>query len=231
MNTASSTRSTKRGCDHNASVRAQITSFETVFWDFDGVIKESVDVKAQAFVKLFEQYGEQVVDRVRLHHEANGGMSRFDKLPLYLRWAGEDPTEGRVNQMCDRFSELAFQQVIDAPFVPGAEDYLRKNFRRQTFVLVSATPQREIERILHALDLGQCFANVFGAPTAKATAIGLTLRSRGLSGHDCLMIGDARADFTAAEVNHLNFLLRRHSSNRLVFADYTGLSVDDFSGL
>ena len=80
-----------------------MTGFKTIgcvrliFWDFDGVIKDSVDVKTQEFVKLFESSGSHVAEQVRLHHEANGGISRFEKLPLYLHWAGEDPTEDRTN--------------------------------------------------------------------------------------------------------------------------------------
>ena len=48
-----------------------------VFWDFDGVIKDSVDVKTQAFIDLFDAYGSNVVQAVVAHHIKNGGISRF----------------------------------------------------------------------------------------------------------------------------------------------------------
>ena len=57
--------------------------FKLCFWDFDGVIKESVEVKTQAYFSLFEPFGFDVANKVRMHHIANGGMSRFDKLPSY----------------------------------------------------------------------------------------------------------------------------------------------------
>mgnify|MGYP001603730100 CR=1 FL=1 len=205
--------------------------YSTLFWDFDGVIKDSIEVKTRAFVSLFERYGLEVAKKVRLHHEANGGMSRFDKLPLYLRWAGDDPSESRVSQLCAQFSQLALQGVIDSPWVPGAEAYLRDNRHRQTFVLVSATPQTELEQILLALDLRKCFAEVFGAPASKEEAIRMTLSEGGIDPQCCLMIGDARADLEAAQANRVPFLLRRHSTNSEVFADYAGLSVKDFTKL
>lgn len=208
-----------------------ISQVKIVFWDFDGVIKDSVDVKTQAFVKLFEPYGTEAVEKVRAHHEGNGGMSRFDKLPIYLRWAGEEPSEDRVHEFCDRFSQHALQGVIDAPWVPGVEDYLRTNAHRQAFVLVSATPESELDQILCALDLRKCFAAVFGAPTSKIEAIRITLGSRDISPQDCLLIGDARADFEAAQANQVPFLLRRHATNAGVFADYTGPSIKDFMEL
>jgi phosphoglycolate phosphatase-like HAD superfamily hydrolase len=209
-----------------------VIEFSTIFWDFDGVIKDSVEVKTQAYMQLVKPFGAAVAERVREHHEAHGGMSRFDKFPLYLQWAGEEPSPpSRVSEFCDQFSQLVLQGVIDAPWVAGVEDYLRSNHHQQTFVLVSATPQDELEQILLALNLTKCFAEVFGAPTRKKDAIRMALAARGLDPHDCLMIGDARADLEAAEANQVPFLLRRHETNANVFADYTGLSVKDFTAL
>ncbi len=205
--------------------------FSVIFWDFDGVIKDSVDVKTQAYCQLFEPFGLDVAERVRQHHEANGGMSRFDKLPIYLQWAGLESNITIVNEYCERFSQQVLQGVIDAPWIKGVEQYLRSNAYKQVFVLVSATPQDELEHILHALNLTKCFAEVYGAPTRKQDVIRNTLLARGVDGRDSLMIGDARADFDAAITNQIPFLLRRHSSNSMIFATYTGASVEDFTTL
>jgi phosphoglycolate phosphatase-like HAD superfamily hydrolase len=207
----------------------KIKSFKLIFWDFDGVIKESVDVKTQAFFKLFEPFGKVVAEKVREHHEANGGMSRFDKLPIYLGWAGLEPNQSTVSEYCEQFSRRVLQGVIEAPWVAGAECYLRNNSNQQTFILVSATPQDELEHILNVLDLTKCFADVYGAPIPKQDAISKTLLTSGLDARDCLMIGDAQADLDAAVANQVPFLLRRHSSNAKVFATYTGTSVEDFT--
>ena len=74
-------------CPHKT--KAIIKCASIVFWDFDGVIKDSVEVKAAAFERLFLPYGAEIARRVRQHHEAHGGMSRFDKVPLYLAWVME----------------------------------------------------------------------------------------------------------------------------------------------
>lgn len=208
-----------------------ISSYKLVFWDFDGVVKDSVAVKTKAFVQLFEPYGHEIAEKVRHHHEANGGMSRFDKLPLYLQWAGEEPGESRVNEFCDRFSQLVLQGVIDAPWVGGVEAYLRGNPHQQVFILISATPQEELVQILRALNLTECFVEIFGAPVRKQDAIKMTLAARGFDPRECLMIGDARADLDAAKTNQVSFLLRKHETNTNVFADYTGASIKDFTAL
>jgi len=206
-------------------------AFKMIFWDFDGVIKDSVAIKTQAFLQLFESYGAHVLDKVKSHHEANGGMSRFDKLPLYLQWAGEIPNSQRVNQFCKRFSQLCLQGVINAPWVPGVENYLRNNPNRQMFILVSATPQEELEQILQALNIKDCFLSILGAPLSKNEAIHIMLERYALNPQECLMIGDARADLEAAESNHIFFLLRRHTTNTNVFVDYKGPTIKDFKEL
>ena len=48
--------------------------YSNIFWDFDGVIKDSMTVKSDAFEQLFLPFGENIAKKVRTHHEANGGI-------------------------------------------------------------------------------------------------------------------------------------------------------------
>lgn len=209
----------------------RIDTYTVVFWDFDGVIKDSVDVKTEAFVRLFEEHGSELAEKVRNHHLENGGMSRYDKFPLYARWAGKELTSQKLDEYSKKFSSIALQGVLDSAWVPGVEGYLRKNHHSQTFILVSATPQDELVSILDALNLKDYFKAVFGAPLSKRDAIARVLAAFSVPPNNCLMIGDARADLEAAESNGVSFLLRLHDSNRKVFANYTGASVRDFLDL
>ena len=112
-----------------------LSSQRYVFWDFDGVIKDSVEVKSAAFEKLFASFGRDVVKKVRSHHEANGGMSRFDKLPIYIKWSGQPVSQALIDEYSQRFSVLVKQHVIESEWVPGVVDYLYDNFKNQVFFL------------------------------------------------------------------------------------------------
>jgi phosphoglycolate phosphatase-like HAD superfamily hydrolase len=210
---------------------AVIRSARAVFWDFDGVIKESTDLKTRAFVRLFESFGADVADRVRAHHEANGGISRFDKLPLYLRYAGEEPTAERIDDLSERFGTLVRQAVIDAPWVPGAESYLRRNPRQQIFVVMSATPQAELTQIVESIGLTAAFSDVVGAPMTKSDAIRRTLARYAFKPAECVAIGDTTADRDAAGACGVPFVLRRHPSNAGLFTTYQGPSIEDLTRL
>lgn len=200
----------------------QIEPFDVVFWDFDGTIRDSVDVKSDAFEKLFLPYGVESAKRVRLHHEENGGLSRFKKIPLYLEWVGEEVTEQKVEQFCERFSELAFQGVIDSPWVVEAHEYLLQNYQKQYFVLVTATPQEEIELIVDRLNIAYLFKEIYGAPHSKIDMVAAVMRRLKMKREQALMIGDAETDMRAAEENGISFLLRATSINQHIQTRHKG---------
>ena len=209
-----------------SSFSAMLNSASLIFWDFDGVIKDSVEVKTLAYENLFLPFGRETARRVRLHHESNGGISRFDKIPVYLKWAGEPANPAQVEVYCERFSKSVLQAVIDSPWVPGVREYIRQHFPLQYFVLLTATPQDEIEKILAALDLSTCFREVHGAPTKKSNAIRAVMSQLGSAPAATLMIGDAETDLRAAQANSIPFLLRRTSLNQPLQASYSGPMFD-----
>ena len=201
---------------------------KVLFWDFDGVIKESVAVKTAAFVRLFEPFGPAIAKRVREHHERNGGMSRLQKIPLYLEWAGCTVTPEEVARYCELFSAAVLRSVIESPWVPGAREYLEANHGRQHLCVITATPQGEIERILHELGITPWFREVCGAPLAKADAIASVLERWRFSRESALVIGDSQADYDAAMSNRVEFLLRRTPLNQELQRVHLGLQCESF---
>ena len=208
--------------NNSAGAGELLSRASIIFWDFDGVIKESLDIKSNGFEQLFLPYGTDVAVRVRAHHEANGGVSRYEKIKLYLGWIGESPDAARVGEFCDRFSSLVCDAVIQCQWVPGVYAYLAANHERQKFVVVTGTPQREIEHILGALRITDWFCEVHGAPTPKDIAIQQVLQRLGCAARECLVIGDSATDLAAAESNDLPFLLRRTSQNGPLQSTFMG---------
>lgn len=198
---------------YDSDIYRLVSSRLVVFWDFDGVIKDSVNVKTNAFEYLFRSHAPEVRARVKAHHEANGGISRYEKIPIYLSWAGLPCDRAQVDQFCSRFSEMVLDAVVESPWVPGVEDYLLAHYELQYFVLVTATPRQEIETILKRLRIAHCFREVYGAPTEKKEAIANVLRAKKVDLAEVLMIGDTEADMSAAEENQIPFLLRRTRMN------------------
>ena len=206
-----------------------LDKFELIFWDFDGVIKESVSVKTDAFVELFQPYGKDVCNKVKQHHIENGGMSRFNKIPLYLEWSNIAPTNERVDDMCAKFSGIVKNKVINSAWVPGVERFLRSNKGKRVFIMVSATPQDELKDICKSLKLNEFFSKFYGSPTTKSSSIKMSMHDYGVSSEACLMIGDAQADIDAAKENNIDFIFRRHQYNQKLIVDSSIEIIEDFT--
>jgi phosphoglycolate phosphatase-like HAD superfamily hydrolase len=208
-----------------------LKKYDLIFWDFDGVIKESVSVKTDAYVELFTPYGNEVCKQVRKHHLANGGMSRYEKIPLYLKWAGLEQNDTEIQNCCDKFSSFVKDKVIASAWVPGVEKFLKKNKEKYIFVLVSATPQSELEDICNLLKLTEVFCKIYGAPNNKTEAIRTSMIYYKIPSSACLMIGDAQADIDAAKDNNIDFIFRRHQENLQLNIDNNIQTIENFNEL
>ena len=208
-----------------------MTDYKIIFWDFDGVIKESASIKTHAFTQLFLHYGQATADKVKAHQLTHGGMSRYEKFPIYLNWAGELATPEKVNSLCSKFSEMVVQSVVNSDWIPGVLEYLRMNYHRQIFIIVTATPILEIKTILCALGIGNLFKGVYGSPVSKAEAIADGLANFKCNPDDALMIGDSYIDLCAAKKNEVSFLLRRTLENQHLINQFSINAIDNFLGM
>ena len=200
-----------------------------IFWDFDGVIKDSVDIKSNAYEELFLQWGNVVSSRVREHHNSNGGMSRFDKIPLYLSWTNENLNEMLINKLCNDFSNLVKHKVINSQWVPGVFDLIHSLNKNDHFsFIVTATPYTEITEILYELELTDLFKEVFGAPTSKSDAIAIIIKKYEILNKDAVMIGDSKTDMIAAINNNIDFILRKTNENKSLQIETDSKMIDNF---
>ena len=56
---------------------------KNIFFDFDGVIAESVSAKTEAFREMYSQYGEGISNQVVDYHVNHGCISRFEKFKYW----------------------------------------------------------------------------------------------------------------------------------------------------
>ena len=110
------------------------------FFDFDGVILDSVGVKTEAFRTLFEPYGPKILGRVLEHHRLNGGISRIDKIQYsHTHIVGKPLSESELRSWGKRYSEMVVDRVIGAAWIAGAEDFLIQMQGRCPIFVISGT--------------------------------------------------------------------------------------------
>ncbi|MDC3240688.1 HAD family hydrolase [Gammaproteobacteria bacterium] len=204
-------------------------------FDFDGVIANSIEVKTDAFYELYSIYGDEIAKKVKNHHIANGGMSRFDKFRHYHKQflniaIGDDELE----DLCEAFSEKVKVGVIQSSEVGGSTSFLESLSTAGKICMInSATPQDEIEEIVSERDLSKYFNHVFGSPSSKEKNMRKILQITNCKKDEVIFFGDAKADLEAALYVGIEFIgiggeigsiIRKQGHNFPHFSDFFELT-------
>jgi phosphoglycolate phosphatase-like HAD superfamily hydrolase len=187
-----------------------------VFFDVDGVLIDSVDIKGDCFVRVFSDFPDKSV-QIRDFHEKNGGVNREDKIRAITKEViGKYVSDAEVDKRVKEYESLVVNQVILAPEIPGAGLALTKLKGRMPLFATSATPQDELERILSARGDEHFFSEIFGWPLTKKAAITSVLEKYSLNSLESVLIGDSIQDFEAARAAGVRFILVTGQSNHQV---------------
>lgn len=205
--------------------------WRAIFFDFDGVIVESLDVKIEAFRRIYAPHGETVVKRAIDHYVHEAGVPRQLRFRhCHKQFLGRDLSDAEVQALSDRFGELVEDLVVACPAVPGAREFLEAFAPKIPCFVVSATPDAELQRILDRRGLARFFAAAHGSPPDKVEVLSRILARRGWRGADTAMIGDGLADHRAATAHGIRFVGRTHGAWENPFPEGTD-TVDDLNHL
>ncbi|MEX6686009.1 HAD-IA family hydrolase [Danxiaibacter flavus] len=203
-----------------------------ILFDFDGVLVESVQVKAEAFRQLYKEYGEEIASKVVEHHLQNGGVSRFEKIKYWHKeYLGIDLTPQQVNELADKYSDLVLQGVLDAKEVSGASDFLKAYASYFHCWIVTGTPTSEIRDILEQKKWNKYFLEAYGSPEKKTFWTQKIIKDNALDQHETVFVGDAMADYEAASNAGIPFILRKTDENAPLFNNYKGCTINDITEL
>lgn len=202
---------------------------KNIFFDFDGVIIDSVELKTEAFRQMYLPYGEEIANKVVEDHTAHGGVSRYAKFPKWHKeYLGIEINKAKLEELAKLYSSLVLQGVFDAPEVPGVRIFLETIHSTTPSWVITGTPHEEIQKIAKAKKLTHFFKGIHGSPTNKKQWIDHLLKEFDINPAETLFIGDATTDLEAAEYGGLHFALRSVPENEMLFTNYQGYRFKDF---
>ena len=107
---------------------------KNIFFDFDGVLAESVSAKTDAFEEMYLKYGNDISSKVVEYHKLHGGVSRYEKFKFFHKeFFNEELDNKKVNLLADQFSNKVLNKVINCSEVPGAYYFLKKYHSKLKF--------------------------------------------------------------------------------------------------
>jgi beta-phosphoglucomutase-like phosphatase (HAD superfamily) len=201
-------------------------------FDFDGVLADSVQVKTQAFEKLYQEYGGNVVRKVIEHHENNGGMSRFEKFRHYHQaFLGIMIDDDTVKALSKKFSKLVVDKVVASNEIKGTINFLEYCKKNRIICAVnSATPEVELKKIIRLKNWERYFQFVYGSPCSKVENIEKILNKTNFGRDGAVFFGDAKNDYDAAKLSRIDFIGINYSGKNKEgfnkFVDFTRLMIE-----
>lgn len=202
---------------------------KNIFFDFDGVIAESVSAKTDAFKEMYQPYGEEIANKVVEYHINNGGVSRFEKFKYWEKeFFDKEISDGELQVLAKRFSDLVLGKVINSEEVLGALNFIKKYSKSLNFWIITGTPTDEIQIIAQKRALSDYFIGIHGSPEKKRYWTEYLIKNYNLERNRTLFLGDATTDLDAAQFSNLNFALRENEENTEIFKEYEGLRFKDF---
>ena len=205
---------------------------KNIFFDFDGVIAESVSAKTDAFREMYLPYGEEIANQVVDYHLKNGGVSRFEKFMYWEKsFFGRDVSEVKIQELAAEFSKLVFEKVLNAEEVSGANYFIKKYFKKLNFWIITGTPAEEIELIAKKRNISEYFVGIHGSPNNKRYWTEYIITAHNLKREETLFLGDATTDLDAANFSNIHFALRENNENKELFKKFQGIRFENFKSL
>jgi phosphoglycolate phosphatase len=175
--------------------------------DFDGVIVDSVALKANAYVAIYAGESPDKLRAVLDHQRRHAGETRRVKFRHFESVLfGRAPTDETIEALATKYAALVHEAVVACPLIAGAADFLERAQPHAALHVVSGTPQEELEDVVRRRGFARWFASLRGAPTTKPEAFRAILAECGLHPGDVLAIGDGATECETASALGIPFL-------------------------
>lgn len=186
--------------------KIEFTKFETIFLDFDGTLKISDKIKGILFYEIFKGYTNPILKKKILkHHYDNLGLSRYKKIPIYMKYCNIKVNLINKKKFLSKYNKLVFVKVCKCLWVKGAKNFLKKN-KHKKLILVTASPHKEIIKILKKIKIYDLFSNIYGHPFKKKDVIKKIILRAKLETKKYIYIGNSKSDYFAAKKNKVKYL-------------------------
>ena len=170
---------------------------KTVFWDFDGVILDSMKVRDWGFREIFKKYAESEVELLIQYHRKNGGLSRYVKIKyFYDKILNKPITNDQIQEYANNFSILMKEKLIDpSNLIQDSLDFIKVEHNNYQFHIVSGSDQEELRYLCKELKINSFFISIHGSPTPKKQLVRNLLKEYSYQTEETCLIGDSINDY------------------------------------
>jgi phosphoglycolate phosphatase-like HAD superfamily hydrolase len=184
-----------------------MSNTKVFFWDFDGVLMNSNEVRDRGFIEVLSEFPQNEVDQLLAFHRKNGGLSRYVKFRYFFEEVrGKSITEEQINELAERFSNIMKRLLVDERLlIDETIAFIKSKYHHHSMHIVSGSDGNELRFLCKALQIDKYFISINGSPTPKKQLVSEVISEFRYNKKDCLLIGDSINDLEAAKENKIAF--------------------------
>jgi len=145
-----------------------LLDYKLVFWDFDGVLMDSMSIRDRGFSEVLSDYPEDQVQQLLAYHRANGGLSRYVKFRYFFEEIrNEQITEEEVAAWASKFSQVMRDLLVHPNLLINETIACAKDLHEQAGIkqfIVSGPDQKELRSLTAEQGVAGYFEGIYGSP-------------------------------------------------------------------
>ena len=179
-------------------------NYTHLFFDCDGVILNSNQIKTDAFYKLAFNFGELQAQKLVNYHIENGGISRYEKIKFFQKNILKNKNIKLYQELVDNYGKILKEKLIKAEISKGVFK-IKKFFPNSKITVVSGSDQNELRWLFKEKRIDHLFNNViFGSPKNKIEILEEIFS--GFKGEEkSIFLGDSKYDFEVSKFFKIDF--------------------------
>lgn len=190
----------------------KIDKYHVIIFDCDGIIFDTNALKLNAFKDSLSAFSNHDVKEFVTYFQANFGRSRYTHIKYFFSEILKIPFDkGLYDRILYDYGQRCEALYRNADICIGVKNLLEKTADVEKYI-ASGSNQHELRKAFQSRSLAQYFEAIYGSPINKNDLVKNICSQH--EGKNILMIGDAQADYIAAQQSHIDFLyVERYSAD------------------
>ena len=181
--------------------------FKIFFWDFDGVIINSDNIRIKGFKNSLEDYNSNDVNSLLIFHKNNGGLSRYVKFRFFFEKILKQPlNEEKFQKLLLKYSKFCQKNLMNKKLlISEVIQYIKENYNNKIFHIASGSDNQELNELCNGMEISSYFKSINGSPEPKKEIIKRIIKENNYLKKNICLIGDSINDYQAAAFNKIFF--------------------------
>ena len=179
-------------------------NYSHLFFDCDGVILNSNQVKTNAFFSLALNFGEIEAQKLVNYHLANGGISRYKKIEYFQKNIINNSDKGLYKELVAEYGKIVKEKLLKVEISKGIFR-IKKFFPHSKIAIISGSDQDELRWLFKKKSIDHFFNfGIYGSPRNKIEILRVIFSD--FKGKEkAIFIGDSKYDFEVSKLFKIDF--------------------------